>query len=697
MTALESGQMAAGMPTLLSQALDYVARGWYVLPCRVQQKTRASGEVVKDVRLPRHWDQKSTRDPATVQAWFAPGGEWADGSVAIDTGKSGLVVVDLDCTGGKNGFKTWTDLGGYSAGYVVATPSGGAHLFYAADPNRPVGIDSSGKLGPGIDIRGVGGLVIAAPSSDWRGSYREVDPQGWRYLTIVPDIVAQRVPLGGAAAPQPVAATPAERQPTNQLATFHAGDGLPKYRASEADRRITAALDKVRRTAEGQGFNHTLNEAAYELGHWVAGGHLDIADAESLLVYVVTEVFPGGPNGDDLATIDSGLRSGQGKPYLVLTPSAGQLLPQEKTAGPGFSKLPVGSITNREPIPPPSVYDPGSGPLLYAEGVHWLFGESGSGKTWVALDAIARVLKSGGSALMVDYEDTQNAILDRLAALGVDDQQIGQLAYVNGYDITVQDLVNNLAVGEHFDISVLDGVTTSITEFGAASNDSDDVTRWANAIPRAMTGSVICVDHVTKNGDTRGGYAIGSQAKRAVVTGASYEAVCDVPLRKGADGRIRLVLRKDKRGGIGVAVGDVAALLEFSSSADGLHMRTGVVSAHKVEETPGPVDPRVLLVATVLEKAHNEGTLNLEDGVRKLTEWIRGHGHLMEGGSARKGDVGEAIRFARGWAGLPHVADKYRIRPLSPICPPGDTPLVDQGVPQDQLGVPQDHGDSGDT
>jgi hypothetical protein len=691
---------------LLEAALAYAARGWYVLPCRVQQKARASGEIVKDVHLPRDWRNVSTVDVVQLAQWFGPGGEWSDGSVAIDTGRSRLVVVDLDCSGGKNGFEAWAMLGGTAAEYVVATPSGGAHLYYAADPERPVGIDSAGKLGVGIDVRGIGGLVIAPPSADWRGAYRETPAANWMALTRVPDIVAERVPLGGAARPSTAVPTPTQSPgvPSSApaLARFALPPGIPKYAVEEANRRILAALDTAARTPEGSGFNHALNEAAFELGHWVAGGHLSHADAEDLLSYVVTQQFPHGPNGDDLATIDSGLGAGAARPYAVFTPAAQAVLDSAERVRPGkgFARLPAGSITNRPAIDPPTVYDPGSGALFYPEGVHWLFGESGSGKTWVAMHAVATVLKNNGTVLYLDYEDNLTSALDRLAALGVDDQQISGFAYVDALGITTQELLENIAHGERFTLSVLDGVTSSLTEFGQASNSGDDVTKWANAIPRRMTGAVVAIDHVTKSADSRNGYAIGSQAKKAVVTGASYEVVGDpaAPLGRGRVGRVQVVLRKDKRGALHVGTGQVAARLEFSSSQDGSLMGVRIIDRRRAETPVGVVNPSVLLVARLLEEAAGRGDVNLADGMRKLGDWVRGHGHLTEGGSKRKPDIEEAIRYARGWSGMPGVADRYKIKPMSDLYPDARPQMIyrPQGVPKDFGDAPQDHGDAGD-
>jgi hypothetical protein len=47
--------------------------------------------------------------------------------------------------------------------FIVRTRSGGFHLYYQQPPGDPIGC-SVGKLGPGIDVRGKGGLAVVPPT-----------------------------------------------------------------------------------------------------------------------------------------------------------------------------------------------------------------------------------------------------------------------------------------------------------------------------------------------------------------------------------------------------------------------------------------------------------------------------------------------------------------------------------------------------
>lgn len=86
---------------------------------------------------------------------------------------------------------------------------------------------------------------------------------------------------------------------------------------------------------------------------------------------------------------------------------------------------------------------------------------------------------------------------------------------------------------------------------GVRPNDDDHVARWYRRLPRRLANlgpTVLCLDHLTKNGDGRGLYAIGSQRKRAAVSGAAYLFETIDEFGKGRVGVTRLVVAKDRHG-----------------------------------------------------------------------------------------------------------------------------------------------------
>jgi hypothetical protein len=135
----------------LDQALAYAAtRGWPLFPARNKQPVF------------KGWVEKASTDPARLSAWWKL---WPDADIGIPTGrKSGLVVLDIDVKDPRAyGFDTLAELG---LAILPETPlahtrSGGVHIYFACHPAVDIrnSVGPSG-LGPGVDIRGTGGLVI---------------------------------------------------------------------------------------------------------------------------------------------------------------------------------------------------------------------------------------------------------------------------------------------------------------------------------------------------------------------------------------------------------------------------------------------------------------------------------------------------------------------------------------------------------
>lgn len=131
--------------------LKLARAGYAVFPCH--PKTKAPR--LKDV----DWKKVATSDLATVRRWWK---QWPDSLIGLPTGRAnGIAVLDLDLKDGKDGLKSLRKLGldeVAESPVEIETRSGGLHRYFAyVDGVRNQG----GKLGPGIDVRGEGGYVIA--------------------------------------------------------------------------------------------------------------------------------------------------------------------------------------------------------------------------------------------------------------------------------------------------------------------------------------------------------------------------------------------------------------------------------------------------------------------------------------------------------------------------------------------------------
>lgn len=196
--------------------------------------------------------------------------------------------------------------------------------------------------------------------------------------------------------------------------------------------------------------------------------------------------------------------------------------------------------------------------MLYRGMVHACVGESESGKSILFHAETAKALMQGFRVLFIDFESDRVTVVNRLMQLGAAPQQIVRnLHYVNPDTNPLHmDTVDNNAwlrlLSRKYYLAVLDGVTEAFSVFGVGTNDNDDVTRWGRAVPRRIakeTGAaVVVIDHVGKDREARGRFAIGAQSKMSYLTGASYMVEILEPLGVGMIGRLSIRIGKDRPG-----------------------------------------------------------------------------------------------------------------------------------------------------
>jgi putative DNA primase/helicase len=150
----------------LTEALALARRGWLVIPLHHPRGAHgcscgaaSCGSAGKHPAT-LHGLKDASRDVTALERWFRQG----ELNVGVVTGSgSGLVVLDVDA--GHDGEASLEALEARH-GAIPATPEvltgAGRHLYFA-HPGGVLG-NSAGKLGPGLDVRGDGGYVVAPPS-----------------------------------------------------------------------------------------------------------------------------------------------------------------------------------------------------------------------------------------------------------------------------------------------------------------------------------------------------------------------------------------------------------------------------------------------------------------------------------------------------------------------------------------------------
>ena len=136
----------------LNAALDLAAAGIPVFPAGRDKRPLLVG-----------WQEKASTEPGQIREWWQahPGA-----LPAVFVGRAGLVAIDCDRhPGGSDGIKAFNRLLSANGGNLADVPMtrtarGGAHLFFKQPKGEPFG-NGRGQLSDGIDVRGVGGFVIA--------------------------------------------------------------------------------------------------------------------------------------------------------------------------------------------------------------------------------------------------------------------------------------------------------------------------------------------------------------------------------------------------------------------------------------------------------------------------------------------------------------------------------------------------------
>jgi hypothetical protein len=259
---------------LLTAALGYVAHGKPVFPCRGKVPAlpkREGGRGYLD----------ATTDPDTIRQMWR---RFPGANIGLRTGQaSGWAVLDVDPDSG--GLASLTDiearLGVLPGTLMQISGRDGLHMVYRHRAGLGIG---SKVWGPGLDLRGEGGYIVAAPSVHpetghayrWSGNGTFTHP--------VADWPAKQLP------------PPAERPE------------VPRGKAPAVTGGLLAGLVRtVLGAAKGER-NTRLIWAAFRAGEHVARGRMDATEAVAALLSTALHV--GLAEREAAATIEAGLSKG---------------------------------------------------------------------------------------------------------------------------------------------------------------------------------------------------------------------------------------------------------------------------------------------------------------------------------------------------------------------------------------------------
>jgi ribosomal protein S27AE len=280
-----------------------------------------------------------------------------------------------------------------------------------------------------------------------------------------------------------------------------------------------------------------------------------------------------------------------------------------------------GTITR----PEPTLGHFGDGCLFYPGRINSVHGDSTAGKTWTALVTARQEIARGETVVYVDLEDSAEGVVSRLMDdLGAPPDAVrDRFVYLHPDERLTPAAATGLAAlldARRPSLVVVDSTGEALAVEGANPNADEEVARWFRLLPRLAVrcgAAVLLLDHATKAGDNDL-WPIGSQRKRAAVTGAAYLQRVVQSFGQDQDGKSVLVCAKDRHGNyplgrrvaaLTVRGGEISLAPEARAAAD--FQPTGYMEkvSRFLEAAPEPQSGRQVLAAVPGKKVHKVAAL----------------------------------------------------------------------------------------
>jgi Bifunctional DNA primase/polymerase, N-terminal/Protein of unknown function (DUF3987) len=257
------------------------------------------------------WQEKASTEEQQIRKWWHA---HPAALPAIVVGRAGLVVIDCDRhSDGNDGIEAFNRLMNTNGGNLADVPitktaNGGAHLFFKQPKGEPLG-NRRGDLPDGIDVRGMGGFVIAPgavlpdgkrwQSANGRPSLADAHKAG-----IIPEL------------PQWLADIIRPNWQSN-------GGTLDEYARTDGSRgqayaaaALNGAVAELSAAPTGKR-NETLNAVAFRLGRMIERGWIDEKTVSEALLdaCAANKYLREHGHRATTKTIESGIEAGRKAPH----------------------------------------------------------------------------------------------------------------------------------------------------------------------------------------------------------------------------------------------------------------------------------------------------------------------------------------------------------------------------------------------
>lgn len=510
-------------------ALALVSRGLRIFPCSVEKKPMVSA-----------WEESASNNVVAIAC------KWDASPVSLPglpVGAHGLVIIDADRkAGGPDGVAAFVELCAslridLSSAFVVETPSTGLHFYFATSMSYG---NSRGSLPDGIDVRGVGGYVIAPGATLPDGRSYRIVAGSWDTVPPLPEALAAFLREKRSAMPLP----------------FDTKSDAPLVGDRERCFAVAALADevaKLKAMREGSGRNAALNAASHSLG--TMEGWIDLNEVAHALFQASVDngyVAKDGPSAAQ-QTIESGIEAGRRKPRPLLSISTedySTIMPMIRNGIEAYKRK-HDAVSSASPNGK-RIVTLVQGTSIVEKPITWLWdgylpsgkltllaGAGGTGKSTIAFNFAATITNGGlwpdgsrcnvsGNVLIWSSEDDPaDTIKPRLMAVGANDHRYGVISGTtdeqglpDSFDASrdiegLRDAVTSIG---GIDLLIIDPIISAVT---GDMHKANDVRRSLQAIvdfAAECNCAVLGITHFAKGtaGKNSAERVIGSQAFAAL-------------------------------------------------------------------------------------------------------------------------------------------------------------------------------------
>ena len=275
------------------------------------------------------------------------------------------------------------------------------------------------------------------------------------------------------------------------------------------------------------------------------------------------------------------------------------------------------------PDEPPVLPTLGGLNLVYPGKRHVFSGPQEAAKTLAAYVVGLSVVREGGRVMLIDFEMGERDAKRRLIELGATPDELAMFDYIEPEVPLTKDKADEL-VKRAPQLVIIDASAGAYVLQELDDNKRGDVERFASLYVRPFWRAKIAtltIDHVVKNAEARGNYAIGSERK---VGGADVHLGFTVlsAIKRGSSGKYQITTHKD-RGGFHKR--GKLATFELTSDPETHHFTWAFVAAQETDEEH-PFEPTHLMESVSRYLEQMPGQVNLkkvEEDVKGKRDYLR--------------------------------------------------------------------------